>query len=140
MHRIAKQITLLILLATLFSVNAFAASYTVIVRVADGANIKAIADAYDGKVLDTLDAGTYLLQLRLTTPKYAVSGIEWMESDQAVGPSTMRGAVVSVTSRVKPDWYRDQPAFQLIRENEALQLSTGSGIVIADINSIVDYS
>src|SRR5262249_1714142 len=67
-------------------------------------------------------------------------GIEWMESDQAVGPSTMRGAVVSVTSRVKPDWYRNQPAFQLIRESEALQLSTGSGIVIADINSIVDYS
>jgi Subtilisin-like serine proteases len=140
MRSIVRRITFLMVLATLLSVQAWAGQYTVIVHVADGANIKAIAEAYDGKVLDTLDTNTYLLQLKLTSPRYAVTGVEWMESDQSVGPSKMRGAVVSVTARTAPNWYVQQPAFQLIRETEALQLSRGSGIVVADINSLVDYS
>ena len=140
MRSIVKRLTFLMVLATLLNVQAWAGQYTVIVRIVDGANIKAIADAYEGKVLDRLDTGTYLLQLKLTSPKYPVTGVEWMESDQSVGPSKIRGAVVSVSARTTPDWYRKQPAFQLIRDIEALELSTGSGIVVADINSLVDYS
>jgi len=140
MRSIVKRLTFLIVLMTLLGVQAWAGQYTVIVHVAAGANIKAIAEAYDGKVLDTLDTGTYLLQLKLTSPKYPVTGVEWMESDQSVGPSKIRGAVVSVTARTAPNWYAQQPAFQLIRETEALQLSRGAGIVVADINSLVDYS
>jgi len=140
MRSIVKRLTFLMVLMTLLGVQAWAGHYTVIVRVADGTNIKAIADAYEGKVLDTLDTGTYLLELKLTTPKYPVSGVEWMESDLGVGPSKAKGAVVSVGSRTAPNWYAEQPAFQLIRNNEALQLSRGSGIVVADINSLVDYS
>ena len=140
MRSIVKRLTFLMVLMTLLGVPAWAGQYTVIVHVADGANIKAIADAYEGKVLDTLDTGTYLLQLKLTTPKYPVTGVEWIESDLSVGPSKIRGAVVSVTARTAPNWYAQQPAFQLIRENEALQLSRGSGIVVADINSVVDIT
>jgi subtilisin family serine protease len=140
MRTIVKRLTFLMVLVTLLNVQAWAGQYTVIVRVADGTNIKAIAEAYEGKVLDTLATGTYLLQLKLTSPKYPVTGVEWMESDLSVGPSKMRGAVVSVTARTAPNWYAQQPAFQLIRKNEALQLSSGSGIVVADINSLVDYS
>jgi subtilisin family serine protease len=140
MRSLVKRLTFLIVLMTLLGVQAWAGHYLVIVRVADGANIKAIADAYEGKVLDTLDTGTYLLDLKLTTPKYPVSGVEWIESDLSVGPSKAKGAVLSVGSQTTPNWYAQQPAFQLIRSNEALQLSKGSGIIVADINSLVDYS
>ena len=140
MRSIVKRLTFLMVLMTLLGIQAWAGHYIVIVRVADGVNIKAIADAYEGKVLDTLDTGTYLLELKLTTPKYPVSGVEWMESDLSVGPSRAKGAVVSVGSQTAPNWYAQQPAFQLIHNNEALQLSRGSGIVVADINSLIDYS
>jgi len=140
MRSIVKRLTFLIVLMTLLGVQAWAGHYLVIVHVATGANIKTIADAYDGRVLDTLDSGTYLLDLKLTTPKYPVSGVEWMESDLSVGPSRAKGAVVSVGSQTAPNWYAQQPAFQLIHNNEALQLSRGSGIVVADINSLIDYS
>src|SRR4030095_12909457 len=122
MRRIA-QLGFLVLLATLFTVQAWAGTYMVVVQVADGANIKAIADAYSGKVVDSLDDNTYLVQVKLLTPKNPVSGILWMESNQVVGSSKAKGAVVSVKAGTTPDWYSNQPAFSLIRESEALALS-----------------
>jgi len=38
------------------------------------------------------------------------------------------------------DWYKAQPALQLINAAKALPLSTGRGVVVADINSKVDYA
>src|SRR5262249_46246808 len=75
-----------------------------------------------------------------TTPKYAVSGVVWMESNAVVAANRNKGAVLSVGSQTSPDWYDKQPAFELIHRTAALQTSTGSGVVIADINSIVDFS
>src|SRR5262245_14197736 len=140
MRRIANHLSFLVLLLALFSVQALASSYLVVVHVENGADIRQIAEAYNGKVIDNLDDSTYLLQVKLATPKVPVSGVLWMESDQLVGPSAIKGAVVSINAQTKADWYSNQPAFLLIRGSEALSLSRGSGVVIADINSIVDYS
>jgi len=140
MSKAAKCLAILVFLTTVLCVPAWAEPYTVVVKIAPGADIKAIADTYDGHVLDMLEAQTYALQLNRTTPKYAVSGVVWMESNDTIAANRNKGAVVSVGAQTRPDWYDEQPAFHLIHRNEALQYSTGSGVIIADINSLVDYS
>ena len=140
MSRIAKRLAFLVLLTTLLCTQSWGAPHTVVVGIAQGTDIKTIAAAYNGTILNILGPTTYLLQLNLTTPKYAVSGILWMESNHVVGPNKNSGAVVSVGAQTSPDWYKKQPAFQLIHRDAAMMLSTGSGAVIADINSLVDYS
>ncbi len=42
-------------------------------------------------------------------------------------------------SNAAADWYRMQPAFTLIRANRASAYYDGYGVVVADINSAVDY-
>src|SRR5262245_3089080 len=140
MRRIAKNVSLSVLFVALFTLQAWASNYLVVVKIADGANIKEIAEAYSGRVLDSLDDHIYLLQVKQLTPRSAVSGIEWIESDLVVGSNRAKGAVLSVNPTTRPDWYRNQPAFTLIRENEALALARGKGVVVADINSLVDYA
>ena len=135
-----KRFVFLMSLTTLLCIQAWAAPYTAVVGIAPGTDIRTITDAYNGTILDILSPTTYLVQLNLTTPKYAVSGIVWIESNQVVGPNKDSGAVVSVAAQASPGWYTKQPAFQLIHRDAAMLLSTGSGAVIADINSLADYS
>jgi subtilisin family serine protease len=37
-----------------------------------------------------------------------------------------------------PDWYKNQPAMQLIRSGKALAYTEGHGVIVADLNSQVD--
>jgi subtilisin family serine protease len=140
MSRIARKFAVWMLLTALLAVQAWAGQTIVVVQIAPGADVKAIAAAYDGRVLDMLADQIYELQINRTTPKYAVSGVVWMESNAVVAANRNKGAVLSVGSQTSPDWYDKQPAFELIHRTAALPTSTGSGVVIADINSIVDFS
>ena len=140
MRYATKSLILFLLCLFAFAGQGVAAGYIVIVDVADGANVKDIASAYEGKVLDALTANTYLMNLKRLTPKYPVAGVVEIESDVFVRPSRAKGGVVAVKPSTRPDWYFAQPALRLVGVDQAALQSTGAGIVIADINAAVDYS
>src|SRR5438105_572506 len=96
MKFIAKYLILLLLFLASLQTRAMAADYIVVVDVADGANINAIADAYDGKVLDALTANTYLMDVKRLTPRNSVSGVLSMEANIPTRYGRSRGGVISV--------------------------------------------
>jgi subtilisin family serine protease len=121
----------------------FPQTVPIIIRIAPTASITAIASAWGGKVVDSIPgADTYLLNVPLTLPSFNVSllGIQSVELNLGVSiPGFAVLGVVTVPGTVAPDWYKNQPAWQLIQAQKALRYSTGKGIVVADINSRVDY-
>src|ERR1041385_2574213 len=108
----AKYLFLLIFCLALFSTTAFAGGYLVIVDVEPGADIKAIARAFDGKVLDALSGGTYLLELKRLTPAYPLTGVISAEWDDVVRANRAKGGVVAVKPGTTADWYAAQPALK----------------------------
>jgi subtilisin family serine protease len=140
MKSIAKYLLLLFVCIASLNTYAMAADYLVVVTVADGANVNAIADAYNGKVLDSLTANTYLMDLQSLTAKHPISGVMSMDMATLVRPGRAKGGVISVKAGTTPDWYYAQPALKFIGVNEARLKSTGKGVIIADINAAVDYS
>jgi subtilisin family serine protease len=140
MFRSVKCLALLLLSLTIFATQALAADYLVVVTVSDGADTKQIANAYEGKVLDSLTANVYLMSVKRLTPKFAVAGVVSMDTDGAVRPGHSKGGVLAVKPGTQPNWYFSQPALKLIGVDQARLQSTGQGIIIADINAAVDYS
>src|SRR5262249_17219081 len=68
-------------------------------------------------------------------------GVQWTDANKLMTvPSMVPVAALSVPVNAAPDWYKYQPSMALIRSNSAQSISTGRGIVVADINSLVDYS
>jgi subtilisin family serine protease len=140
MRSTLRRILLLTLLVAAMATSAMAADYWVIVTVADGANVKSIAAAYDGKVLDALPGNTYLMDVKRLTPRSPVTGLVSMDSTTLVKGGAGKGGVVSVRPGASPDWFYSQPALTFIGISQVRSKSTGTGVVIADINSAVDYS
>src|SRR5215468_5465829 len=115
---VAKSLILLLCLITL-ATPALAANYLVIVEVAPSADVKDIASAYEGKVLDALTTNTYLMSIKRLTPRYPVAGVVSIESDVVVRPSRAKGGVVAVKPSTRPDWYFSQPALKLVGTDQA---------------------
>jgi subtilisin family serine protease len=140
MRAILRRAVVLILLVAAMATSAMAADYFVIVTVMAGANVNSIAAAYDGKVLDALPGNTYLMDFKRLTPKTTVAGVVSIDSTTLVNDGRSKGGVISVRPGTTPDWYYGQPALTLIGITQARTKSTGKGVIIADINSAVDYS
>lgn len=114
----------------------------VVVKVLPGANLSLITNLLGGKLLDSIpEANTHLLKLPalpLLTPTLKLLGVEWIELD--------RGVSLPVSGQVRlldvpwggNELYKQQPALQLIRAQSAQEYSTGTGLIIADINTGVD--
>ena len=126
------------------SSQAAAVSYPVIVQISPAIRINTLAATLGGTVLDGIPgANTYLLNLPfLPLPALATHlGIQWMELNTRVSvPGFARRGVLSVPGTAAADWYKLQPALQLIKAGNALPFSTGRGVVVADINSRLDYA
>src|SRR5438445_1675171 len=133
----------LILLFGLSS-QADAASYPLIVQIPRTVSIHTLAATLGGTVVDSVPgANTYLLNLPFVPlpARATVLGIQWMELDTGVRlPRFSRPGVLKVPGTAAADWYKLQPAMQLINAGKALPFSTGRGVVVADINSHVDYA
>jgi len=125
--------SLILIVAT----GASASSHQIIVKCTYGADINRIAAAYGGTVQDYIPgSGTWLLSasfLPSSTPRDVV----YAEVNLNVSASFGTGRIVSTKSPA--DWYRLQPALKLIRA-DAVNSISGRGVVIADIDSLVDYS
>ena len=125
-------------------------SLPVIVQISPGANITSIASTLGVTVIDSIPGtNIYLLNVPigpLFNPATVQSlgatlpGIDWSELNTGVLlPSFAVYGIVAVPPTQAADWYKNQPAWQLIEAQQALRYSTGRRIVIADINSQVDY-
>ncbi len=136
---------ILALLVFVFSANAQAAgTVPVVVKLLPGANLSIVTSLLGGGVVDTLP-GTNTLLLRLpslpvVTPLLRLLGVEWIELDRGIRvPANPPLRLLEVPAGNPGDWYKQQPSFQLVRSGKAQKYATGRGVMIADINSAVDY-
>jgi subtilisin family serine protease len=121
-----------------------AVSVPVVVKVLPGANLSLISNLLGGTVIDTIpEANTFLLKLPalpVLSPVLKLLGVEWIELDRGISlPMDGQFGLLDVPWPSDRDWYAAQPALQLIRAQEAREYSTGRGLLIADINTRVDY-
>src|SRR5262245_2190831 len=116
----------------------------VVVKVLPGTNLPLVSNLLGGTLVDTIpEANTYLLRLPalpLLTPTLRLLGVEWIELDRGVTlPANPPLRFLDVPWNSGTAWYGRQPALQLIHSDAAKTYSTGRGLIIADINSRVDY-
>ena len=136
----------LILCISIFglSAQAVAASFPLIVQIPPAASITPIAITLGGTVVDSIPgADTYLVNVPFLPSPGTMSllGIQWMELNKSVTlPRFGIRGVVQVPASTAADWYKNQPSMQLIKAGSARSYSTGSGVVVADINSNLDYA
>jgi subtilisin family serine protease len=123
--------------------NAEAASPRIVVKMNTGSLIGPVLNMLHATILDTIpEINLYLLQVpylpSLSSYSLKLLGIEYIEID-----TTLSGPTVSMlgllSSQSTADWYRMQPAFTRIRADMAWKYYDGYGVVVADINSAVDY-
>src|SRR5437867_4215565 len=141
---VAVFVLVLGLLAGLFSVQAAAADYPLIVQISPTASVTAVVSLLGGTIIDSIpEANQYLLQVSVVPilQPLPLLGIEWMELNKGVTqPSLPRLLYLQAAPNAPADWYKLQPSMVLINAGQALAYSTGRGVVVADINSQVDYS
>src|SRR5882762_4358016 len=135
------SLTLILLLA--FSVSAPANPLPLIVQISPTANITNVAAMLGATLVDTIPrANIHLLNVPVvpSSPMAYSLGIEWMELNTGVTmPGFVQVGILTVPGTTVSDWYKYQPSMQLIRAGAALPYSTGQAVVVADINSQVDY-
>ena len=133
----AKYLLITMLVVTGLTPAVFAQSYSVIVETTPNADIRSIAAALGGTVLDSMGGNVYLLSLSSIPTSYP-AGVKYIEPDTVQLSPGGHGAVFSVSPTTAADFYRNQPAMQRINLQRASPRATGCSIVIADINAMVD--
>src|SRR5437867_12134652 len=117
----------------------FAQSYSVIVETTPNADIRSIAAALGGTVLDSMGGNVYLLSLSSLPISYP-AGVKYIEPDSVQLSPGGHGAVFHVSATTAPNFYRNQPAMRRLNLAGALSVDRGRGVVIADINALVDVA
>ena len=117
----------------------------VVVQILPTANINTIAAALGASIIDSDGANTYLLKVGVMPPNFSVLsallGIQSAELDNGISiPNFGVLGLVRIPATADPNWYKNQPSWQLIEADKALAYSTGMGVRVADINSRVDSS
>lgn len=140
-----RRVSLFLALFLIFSVNAHAAGVPVVVKLLPGANLSLITNLLGGTLIDSLPGtNTHLLQLPklpLLTLTLKLLGVEWLELDRGLAiPPNPPLSLLNVPGGNAADWYKTQPSLQLVRSSRAHAYSTGTGVLIADINSGTDYA
>jgi hypothetical protein len=143
-----RRVLICLLVLSVFSVNAMAASNPTIIQT-NGVvgNVLNIVSALGGGTLLDSIPGTniYLLDLPnlpIVTPLLqTVLGIVFIEPDrQIVTPARGQMGILTIGPSTAVDWYKMQPEFLRINAMAAQSYSRGRGIVVADLNSQIDYS
>ena len=138
-----RILILLVGIVFLLPATTQAATVPVVLKLQTPTNLSLITNLLGGKVVDSIpEANTYLLRLPslpLLNSTLKLLGVEWIELDRGLTlPANARLSLLDVPWQTGSDWYKNQPGMQLIHVREAMEYSTGRGIMIADINSRVD--
>ena len=141
-----KRIVLCLLVFCTLSANAMAADVPAIVQLGPLGNILNVVNALGGTLLDQIP-GTkiYLLKLPnlpiISPLLQTVLGIVFVEPDKIVPvPARSQMGVLTTGQTTAADWYKAQPNLAKIRSTNAQSYSRGAGIVVADLNSAVDFA
>ena len=149
MKRLLICILTCALLFSTFSPSATAASSNPIIIETNGliGGILGIVGSLGGGTLLDQVPGTniYLLNLPnlpVVTPLLKlVLGIVFVEPDErVVTPARSQMGILAVSGQTAVDWYKMQPELIRIHATDAQAYAQGKGVVIADLNSLVDYS
>jgi len=136
-NKTAKYLLITLLVVTGLTPAVSAQSYSVIVETTPNADIRSIAAALGGTVLDSMGGNVYLLSLSSIPISYP-AGVKYIEPDTVQLSPGGHGAVFSVSPTTAANFYRNQPAMKRVNLQSALPRATGRSIVIADINAMVD--
>src|SRR5262245_4181249 len=129
--------TLLILAGLTSTVSA--QPFSVIVETTPHADIRSIVAALGGTLLDSMDGNVYLVSVP-AIPSFYPAGVKYIEPDGVQLSPDGHGAIFSIDSATPSNFYGDQPALQRVRLREASQRATGRGVMVADINALVDVA
>ena len=142
-----QRVILCLLLVFALSANAMAASNPMIVETGPLGSVVGLISALGGGVLLDQVPGTniYLLDLPnlpiITPLLQTILGIVFIEPDRRIQtPARAEMGVLSVGTTTAFDWYKNQPELLRINAMAAQSYSTGRGVVVADLNSLIDYS
>src|SRR5215813_4706929 len=135
-----KRLAMSLCLILSFALGAWSqSSHLIIVGTTGGASITTIASSLGGTVVDSMPGGIYLMRV----PKLPTSlpvGVSYIEENSNAVLLAVTGAATNVNTTTAPDFYNSQPISKLLEYPDAKAHSTGNGIVVADIDSLVDYS
>jgi subtilisin family serine protease len=131
---------LLPLVFLLFSLQCFGQT-GLVVQLPPTANISAVAEHAGGAIVDAIPgANQFLLSVAAAPKDLSDNDVRWMEYNQgAILLAAPHHAYIHVMRNAAADWYLTQPCFRLIQLPQALAYSRGAGVIVADINSQVDY-
>jgi subtilisin family serine protease len=99
-----------------------------------------------GALLDSIPGtNIYLLNLPnlpVVTPLLKfVLGIVFVEPDErVVTPARSQMGILAVPGQIAVDWYKRQPELVRIHATDAQAYAQGRGVVVADLNSLIDYA
>src|SRR5579862_2156787 len=149
----AKRLLICVLTCTLlfstFSTPASAASNNPFIIETGGllGGILSIVSALGGGTLLDQVPGTNiylvnLLNIPVVTPLLeSLLGIVFMEPDERVtAPAAGKEGLLTIPTQTAWNWYKTQPELVRINAVSAQAYSQGKGVVVADLNSLVDYS
>ncbi len=124
----------------LLAVPAFA-QIGCVIQLPPNANVNAIAAHAGGAVVGVIpEANQFLLSVPNCSAN-SDSDIRWAELNASTTlPSNSHARYIVAAPTVAASWYTTQPNFGLVHLSGALTYATGLGVVVADINSWVDYS
>jgi len=137
-------IALAVLLLLVTSTTQAANPVSIVVKLLPGTNLTLVSNLLGGTVIDSIpNTNTYLLRVPVQpvlSPILKLLGVEWIEANRSLAlPTTGQLRLLEVPWNSGSGWYQGQPALQQIRTRAAHDYSTGRGIIIADINSRVDF-
>jgi subtilisin family serine protease len=136
----AKRLFFALLFVLLFTVTTWAETPNlIIVQTMPGAEIGPIAATLGGTVVDSMPGGSYLVSVT-NLPTSLPAGASYIESDSGATLLGFLGTVAQIPAATSPDFYNMQPIGKLIQYPLARTQSTGKGVIVADIDSLVDYS
>jgi subtilisin family serine protease len=146
-----RRLILCLFLIAALSAQASAATLPVIVQLSPLGSLSGVLSLLGGTLVDTIPGtNIYLininaLNLPLVGPTLTLAesllGIQWIEFNNGVTLLPMgQLGLLQLPSSGASDWYKYQPAMQLTNAQKALAYANGHGVVVADINSLVDYS
>src|SRR2546426_5147666 len=117
-------------------------SQQVIVRLEKKHDIKEISKKMGGRILDEISGkDLYLVELPSRLPEKArFDGVHSWETNRIVRKLHGVQGIIFEASNLTPRWYDGQPAWTRIGRPAAELISTGRGVVVADINSGFDYA
>src|SRR6267142_1541393 len=129
--RSCRVLSLAFILILGLSSQAAAASYPLIVQIPPTVSIDIVAGTLRGSVVDSIPgANTYLLVVPVVPlpSRASLLGIQWMELNKTVSlPPFFQRKLLSAPGTAAADWYKFQPAMQLINAGNAGPFATGRG-------------